>query len=159
MAKTFTCSVRGGSPSSASPAGTTTTSGSIIAGNPTNSRGGVRARGSTGAGEITPLSDRWRESAAVRTYRHELPGLRSDLERKAHLVAADADGGHRAGEHRDARGLQHSRRHRERLLRDHRERREALATPASGYAGTAVLRFAFSSCASSRRRVLPMSVF
>src|SRR6266850_8026378 len=131
MAKTFTCSVRGGSPSNASPAGTTTTSGSIIAGNPTNSRGGVRARGSTCAGGRTHLSDRCCHRAALRAYGHELPGLRSGLEREAHLVATDAGDGHRAGQHRDARRLQHPRRHRERLLRDHRERRQALATPAS----------------------------
>src|SRR5438445_639267 len=91
MAKTFTCSVRGGSPSSASPAGTTTTSGSTIAANPTNSRGGVRARGSTRAGDALHPRDRWRGSAAVRTYRHEQHWLRGGLEyhERLHLLTLD----------------------------------------------------------------------
>src|SRR6266576_764763 len=128
MAKIFTCSVRGGSPSNASPAGTMTTSGSIIGANPTNPRGGVRARGSTGAGEITHLCGRCCHRAALRAYGHEQPRLCSDLERKAHLVDAVAGGGHRAGERDGARRLQHPRRDHQRLLRDHRERREALTT-------------------------------
>src|SRR4029077_14017 len=131
MAKTFTCSVRGGSPSNASPAGTTTTSGSTTVGTVLTRAGGY-ARGSTRSVDASHSCGGCCLVAAVRTYAHELPGLRSDLERKAHLVAADADGGDRAGEHRDARRLQHARRHRERLLRDHRERRQALATYGAG---------------------------
>src|SRR6266566_6751812 len=126
MAKTFTCSVRGGSPSNASPAGTMTTSGSTIVGTLLTRAGEYAPRGSTGAGEITHLSDRWRRSATLRTYGHEQPRSRSGLERKARLVAADAGDGDRAGQHRDARRLQHPRRHHQRLLRDHRERRKAL---------------------------------
>src|SRR5205823_1943527 len=97
MAKTFTCSVRGGSPSSAYPAGTTTTTGSTIAANPTNSRGGVRARGSTRAGDALHPWGRWRGCAAVRTYRHEQHWLRGGQEREADLSATDAGCGGRAG--------------------------------------------------------------
>src|SRR5437867_11826233 len=58
MAKTFTCSVRGGSPSRASPAGTTTTSGSTTGGTVLTrageyARGGVRDRET----RLTPPTD------------------------------------------------------------------------------------------------------
>src|SRR5690242_21725191 len=50
MAKTLTCSVRGGSPRSASPAGTTTTSGSTTARTLAPPFGVASARGSTPSG-------------------------------------------------------------------------------------------------------------
>src|SRR6185436_9453159 len=125
MAKTFTCSVRGGSPSNASPAGTTTTSGSITARTVLTRVGGY-ARGSTRSVDASHPCDGCCPVGAVRTYAHELPRARSHLERKAHRVTAAADNGDRAGQRRDARRVQHPRRHRERLLRHHRERGEAL---------------------------------
>src|SRR2546423_4983454 len=129
MAKTFTCSVRGGSPSNASPAGTTTTSGSTIVGTVLTRGGGARGRGSLRSGDASHSSGGCCARRALRTYGHEQQRLSGDLEREAHLPAADASRGRRARERRDARRLQHARRHRERLLRDHGERREALEGP------------------------------
>src|SRR5207245_7763942 len=88
MAKTFTCSVRGGSPSSASPAGTTTTSGSTIVGTLLTRAGeyavgGVRRRGSTHAGDATHSRGRCCEDAAVRAYGHDQSRLSRDLDSKA----------------------------------------------------------------------------
>src|SRR5205807_2446439 len=107
---TFTCSVRGGSPSSASPAGTTTTSGSTIVGTLLTRAGeyavgGVRRRGSTHAGDATHSRGRCCEDAAVRAYGHDQSRLSRDLDSKARGDDADAAGGGRAGQRHAARRL------------------------------------------------------
>src|SRR5688500_16555375 len=60
----------------------------------------------------------------MRTCRHE-QWLSGDLEREAR-AAANAGRGDTARQRDGASRLQHARGHRERLLRDHRERRRAL---------------------------------